>query len=147
MNFMPLLSRIFLTAAVVLLAASLQAATPAVTVATQAGTTPPLVNLGASSEVAYLQQVYATLATADHDYKGHRVKAMKAIEAACKLLGSNVKGDGKGHEKQALSDAQLREAMGMLQQARGIVAGRGQQKVLAHIDTAIKELSIALTIR
>ncbi len=144
MNLNHLPFRIFAASAVILCAASLHAATLG---SAQAGANPPLVKLGASSEVAYLQQVYSTLAVADHDYKGHRVKAMKAIEAACKLLGGDIHGDGKGHEKQALSDAQLREALGMLQQARGIVASRGQKKVLAHIDTAIKELSIALTIR
>ena len=139
-------ARILLASAFLLIAANLQAASTATAAAVQAGANPPLVNLGVSSEVGYLQQVYATLATADHDYKGHRVKAMKAIEAACKLLGSGIGGDGKGREKQALSDAQLREAIAMLQNARGIVAARGQKKVLTHIDTAIKELSIALTI-
>jgi hypothetical protein len=139
-------SRTLFAAASLLIAANLQAATPTVTAAVQAAANPPLVNLGVSSEVGYLQQVYATLATADHDYKGHRVKAMKAIETACKLLGSGIGGDGKGHEKQALSDAQLREAIGMLQNASGIVAAQGQKKVLTHIDTAIKELNIALTI-
>jgi len=46
----------------------------------------PAAALTSPAAVASLRQSYATLAVADHDYKGHRVKAMKAIEAACKLL-------------------------------------------------------------
>jgi hypothetical protein len=39
---------------------------------------------------------------------------LKQIEAAAKLLGVNVRGDGKGHENQGVSDAQLRTAQGLL---------------------------------
>src|ERR1035438_285941 len=64
-----------------------------------------------------LVQAYTTLEHAAHDYKGHRVAAMKQIEAAAKLLGVKVRGDGKAHERQGVSDAQLRTAQGLLQQA------------------------------
>lgn len=43
-----------------------------------------------------LREAYDILARADHDYKGHRAKAMHEIEAAGKLIGMNVKGEGKG---------------------------------------------------
>jgi hypothetical protein len=90
-----------------------------------------------------LSQAYATLAQADHDYKGHRVAAMKQIEAAAKALGVNIRGDGKGHEAQGVSDAQLRTAQGLLEQARAGLTG----KPLKHLDRAIEQISIALTIK
>ena len=90
-----------------------------------------------------LSQAYATLAQADHDYKGHRVAAMKQIEAAGKALGVNIRGDGKGHEPQGVSDAQLRAAQGLLEQARAGLTG----KPLKHINRALDQISIALTIK
>ena len=108
----------------------------------------PLARLQAVSPVNTLRQAYLILRNADHDYKGHRVKAMKAIEAACTLLGTDISGDGKGREKQPISDAQLRQALSLVQQSEGQVpAGKGQKKILARIDKAISELNIALTIR
>jgi hypothetical protein len=108
----------------------------------------PAASSGAiAAEADLLRQAYGILASGDHDYKGHRVKAMKATEAAAKKLGVNLHGDGKGHEPQALSDAQLRNAQSLLQQLRSSVSGRGQKKVVKHVDHAIKEISIALSIR
>jgi hypothetical protein len=90
-----------------------------------------------------LVQAYTTLEHADHDYKGHRVAAMKQIEAAAKLLGVKVRGDGKGHEPQRVSDAQLHTAQGLLQQAKPGLSG----KPLKHVNKALHELSIALSIK
>lgn len=99
------------------------------------------------SEAGLLQAAYNTLSVADHDYKGHRVKAMKHIEAAAKLLGLNLQGDGKGHEKQFVSDAQLREAQTQLQQVSSSLTGRKQPRVAKQVDAAITEISTALSIR
>jgi hypothetical protein len=90
-----------------------------------------------------LRQAYRTLEQADHDYKGHRVAAMKHIEAAGKALGVNVRGDGRGHEKQGVSDAQLAAAQGLLEQARAGLTG----KPLRQVNKAINELSTALKIK
>jgi len=90
-----------------------------------------------------LVQAYTTLERADHDYKGHRHAAMKQIEAAAKLLGVNVRGDGRGHEKQGVSDAQLRAAQALLEQARPGLSG----KPLVHVNKALRQLSIALSIK
>jgi hypothetical protein len=90
-----------------------------------------------------LVRAYTTLEQADHDYKGHRKAAMKQIEAAAKLLGVKVRGDGKGHEKQGVSDAQLRTAQGLLQQAQSGLRG----KPLGHVNKAQQQLSIALSIK
>jgi len=96
-----------------------------------------------SGSGALLSEAYATLSVADHDYKGHRIEAMKQIEAAGKLLGVNVRGDGKGHEKQGTSDEQLRTAQGLLQQASSGLSG----KALKHVNNAIKQISTALAIK
>ena len=90
-----------------------------------------------------LTQAYVTLLVADHDYKGHRIEAMKQIEAAGKVLNVNVHGDGKGHEQQGTSDAQLRTAQGLLQQASSGLSG----KALKHVNNAIKQISTALAIK
>jgi len=90
-----------------------------------------------------LRDAYVTLAQADHDYKGHRAAAMKHIEAAGKPLGVNVRGDGRGHEHQGVSDEQLRIARGMLEQARGQLKGTS----LKHVNKAIQEINVALKIR
>ncbi len=90
-----------------------------------------------------LAQAYGSLAAADHDYKGHRAAAMKQIEEAGKLLGVNVRGDGKNHEPQRESDAHLRNAESLLQEARGDLSG----KPLKHVEAALKDLSVALSIK
>ena len=90
-----------------------------------------------------LVQAYAVLEKADHDYNGHRIAAMKQIEAAGKLSGVNVRGDGKGHEKQGISDEQLRTAKGLLEQAQGGLTGRAKK----HVNKAIGDLSTALKIK
>ena len=95
-----------------------------------------------SPSAGLLVQAYTTLEQADHDYKGHRIAAMKQIEAAAKLLGVKVRGDGRGHEKQGVSDAQLRTAQGLLQQAQPGLSG----KALRHVNKALQQLSIALSI-
>jgi hypothetical protein len=95
------------------------------------------------SALMLLDDAYATLAQADHDYKGHRVAAMKQIEAAVKELGGKISGHGKGHEPQGTSDAQLRAAQGLLQQASGGLSG----KTLKHVTAASKQLTTALAIR
>src|SRR5579883_472874 len=87
-----------------------------------------------------LIQAYANLEMADHDYHGHRADAMKQIEAAGKELGVNIRGDGKGHEKQGVSDTQLQNAKGLLEQAKVGLKG----KPLKHVNAAIHQINVAL---
>ena len=94
-------------------------------------------------EAGMLREAYGLLSVADHDYKGHRIKAMKEIEVAAKHLGISLRGDGKGHERQGTSDAQLRAAAALLQQAGGGLRGHG----LEHIKLACEQLNVALAIR
>ncbi len=99
------------------------------------------------NEVQTLRSAYLILVMADHDYKGHRVRAMHAIEGACDILGTDIRGDGKGHEKQGVSDEQLHQAAQMLQDALGMAQSNHQKKVVNHINRAIEQLNIALSIK
>ena len=101
----------------------------------------------AFSEAQTLTSAYLILATGDHDYKGHRVKAMHQIEAAGKLLGVNLHGDDKDRQKQALSDDKLREVRGMLETVLGAAEVKSQPHVSKHISAAIKQIDEALSIR
>jgi hypothetical protein len=134
-------------AAMLSAALNLHASTPAMQNMLANDADAPLIRLG-GGEVATLEQAYDTLAVADHDYKGHRVKAMKAIAAACKLLGTDISGRGRGHEAQPLSDEQLRQVLATIEQVRGSLAAAGAQPaVVKHLDVAINQLSTALSIK
>ena len=100
-----------------------------------------------NSELGLLRRTYHTLKIADHDYDGHRAKAMHSIEAACDMLGTNIRGDGKGDERQAVSDDQLRQGLRDLQEAHNMASAQKQQKVLVHIDKAIDDLGLALGVK
>jgi hypothetical protein len=99
----------------------------------------------ATGDVQTLTQAYSTLASADHDYKGHRIKAMHAIKKAARMMGQRLGGDGKAKEPQSLSDEQLRGVQSMLQKVRGTVGGRNSQRVVQHINEAIQHLTVALS--
>lgn len=109
--------------------------------------TQPLAVGEKTTQVQQLQQAYHILEVADHDYKGHRKKAMGHIERACKELGVKPHGDGKGREPQGTSDAQLREAQSMLQQARATASANNLKQVVKHIDNALEEINTALKIK
>ncbi|HUE16296.1 MAG TPA: hypothetical protein VMR25_19135 [Planctomycetaceae bacterium] len=100
-----------------------------------------------TGDVQTLTQAYSTLASADHDYQGHRIKAMEAIRKAARLMGQKIAGDGKAKEQQAVSDTQLRGVQTMLQKVRGSVSGRNQQRVVQHINEAMHHLTVALSIK
>jgi hypothetical protein len=100
-----------------------------------------------SGDIQTLTQAYSTLATADHDYHGHRAKAMHAIKKAAKMMGQKLGGDGKGKEQQTLSDSQLKGVQGMLQKVKGSVSGGKQQRVVQHLNEAIHELTVALSVK
>lgn len=97
----------------------------------------------AAGPVTLLDDAYATLAQAKHDYKGYRVKAMKQIELALGEKGAKVSGKGTVREPQGTSDAQLRAAQVLIQQAVPQLAG----KALKHAKTAISQISTALSIK
>jgi hypothetical protein len=99
------------------------------------------------SEAKVLTRAYLILATGDHDYKGHRVKAMHQIEAAAKLLGVDLGGDAKDRQKQVLSDDKLRDARGLLEIVLNSAEVKAQPRISKHITEAINQIDVALTIR
>jgi hypothetical protein len=130
---------------------SLRAATPATTQMLNGSIAVPnqfqTVAFSDSAEAGMLQSAYLILATGDHDYKGHRVRAMHQIEAAAKLLGMNLSGDAKDKQPQSLSDAKLREAQGLLQNVLGASEVKNEKRVTKHVTEAINQINIALSIR
>ena len=94
-----------------------------------------------------MRDAYDILATGDHDYDGHRVKAMRSIEMAAKRLGVILRGDDKDRPRQALSDEKLREAQGLLQNVVGAAEVKNQRRVVWRINEAVGEINTALTIR
>jgi hypothetical protein len=113
--------------------------------------------------VAQLRATRALLHQADHDYKGHRVKAMHEITEAIHALHPPsakhkktqpqvaVKKSGPGgNEPQAVSDAQLRQAITQLQGVQGQLGSATTGNVAAAsaaVTRAIQELKIALSIK
>jgi hypothetical protein len=125
-------------------------------------------------EAQSLRQAYLALASANHDYDGHRVKAMIAVKGALKALDEVVMNNGTAeqkaattqgqaavanagagakqtptvHEKQTNSDEVLQQAAQTLQQVRATMITNKQRKNLVnHIDTALSEIAMALKIR
>lgn len=97
-----------------------------------------------TKEADMLHRAYRILASGDHDYHGHRVEAMRQIKRAANLLGLDLSGDDKVHEKQFLSDDRLRDARSLLQSVRGASEVKDQRRVTDHLDSAIKEIDSAL---
>ena len=96
-----------------------------------------------ANAVGLLDQAYSLLSSADHDYSGHRARAMHHIEQAARALGSKLNGDGKTQEAQGTSDGQLKNAQALLQQAAGGLAGVPHH----HVEEAIRQLNFALAVK
>lgn len=124
-------------------------------------------------EAEMLRKAFILLAGANHNYNGHRGWAMNALKAGCQILDDGVLKHGSAsqkaatkrenavagraeiaarrtpavHEPQAVSDAQLRMAGELLAQVRPMLVTHKQKRVLGHVDTAIKEITLALKVR
>jgi hypothetical protein len=103
--------------------------------------------------VAELHQIKALLDRANRDYAGHRAKAVEAISAAIKALphhhSKGTSGAGGG-EAQALSDAQLQEAikaLGVVEAQLASSSSKHAARAIGHINQAGKEIQVALTIK
>jgi len=152
MNTLSTITRIVVCGGLLAGATSLHAvtttATPqALTVAPAAPYQFETVVFSDSAEAGMLHRAYHILATGDHDYKGHRAKAMHAVEAAAKLLGLDLHGDYKGHEVQVLSDDKLREAKGLIANVLLNAEVKGQPHVTKHLNKAIDEINAGLADR
>jgi hypothetical protein len=100
-----------------------------------------------ATEYNQLRQAYLTLAMADHDYKGHRVKAMHAVEAACDILGYNIRDEGKGKQPQPTSDAEMKQAQQTIQTVQSQASSNNQTRVANHLERAVNEINLALSIK
>jgi hypothetical protein len=125
-------------------------------------------------EAQVLRQAYMSLASGNHDYNGHRAKAMTAVRSALKILDGVVLKNGNAqqkatttqgqaavakaeaaakqtpalHEDQASSDKLLQQAAQTLTQVRAtMVTNKQRPKVLGYVDTALSEIATALKIR
>lgn len=100
------------------------------------------------ADVQAVTQAYRLLSQADHDYQGHRAKAMKHLHQAGRVLGVSLKGDGKNKEQQGTSDSQLKQAQTTLQQmTANNAAGKRHQRAMQHVNSALSEISTALSIK
>jgi hypothetical protein len=125
------------------------------------------------NEAEALREAYLLLAAANHDYDGHRAKAMKQIQEAVGILDRSVMKKGteaqkeatviedtkelrakviakhvpKVHEGQAQSDAQLRAAADLLLKVESALVAGKQKKVLSHVEHAGREIVAALKVR
>jgi len=113
--------------------------------AAKSGAQKPANSNAASAEVQTLRQAYSLLSAADHDYQGHRARAMRLIEMACRVLGSSVKGDGTGDEPQSQSDSQVQQALSLLKGVESTVAS-SNARAGKHLSRAIQELNAALSV-
>jgi hypothetical protein len=111
----------------------------------------PVANRGtpanpADSQAVY--QAYRLLSQADHDYQGHRAKAMEHLRKAGRTLGISLKGDGKSQEQQGTSDSQLKQAQTTLQtMTKNGVNSRRHQRAMTHVNSALAEIETALSVK
>ena len=99
------------------------------------------------AEINGLRNAYIGLVRGDHDYKGHRARALKHVETAAQHLGLNISGDGKARQPQKNSDADLAGARAALVPVLDIAKSQGQPLIEKEVAAAIKEIDIALKIR
>jgi hypothetical protein len=124
-------------------------------------------------EGALLKEAYIYLAMANHNYDGHRAKAMNHVQEAAKILDAKILKNGtdgqkvlalqqdvkayeakflaklspKEREPQALSDAQMAQGLRLLHEVKPILVKRKQTRVLNQVDTAIAEVAKGLASR
>ena len=119
-----------------------------------------------------LRQAYILMAGANHDYNGHRVRAMHQIEMAVRILDKNIfkngthgqkvlalqeeiavaraklaaANDAAVHERQALSDLQMKLALKAIVHVRPAMVQTKQGNVVRHLDEARKQIVLALKV-
>lgn len=115
--------------------------------------------------VAQLRAALGLLGRSDHDYEGHRVKAMNLVGTAIRHLqptGANpalvaqapagAGGKARGNPlPQATSDAHLRDALHALNAVHSHLfingSTTGHARALTSVDGAVQELNLALKTR
>ena len=113
--------------------------------ATQPGVYPfETIAFSDSKEANMMIDAYDILASSDHDYDGHRAKAMKQVEAAAKALGVKLHGDDHDRQKQVMSDQKMQLAADKLSKVLENSEVKGQPKISKHISEAIHQIDLAL---
>ena len=112
-----------------------------------AGNSYQMVAFGDTAEAKMLRDVYITLATGDHDYKGHRAAAMFQVKAAADLLGLDLGGDTMTRQPQVLSDDKMRDSKLKIAQVMGAAEVKDQQKVVKHLEEAVHQINLGLGIK
>jgi hypothetical protein len=87
-----------------------------------------------------LRHAFWLLENADHDYAGHRIKAIEQIRKAGEIIGMELHGKGYGGAEPPKSDERLHRARVLLQE----VAEESGGKEHEHLHKAIHELDDAL---
>jgi hypothetical protein len=124
-------------------------------------------------EGTLLKEAYIYLSMANHDYNGHRHRAMGHLQEAAKILDEKMlkKGtDGQKtlalkqdieayrakflakhsptvHEPQALADLQMEAGLKLLTEVKPLLEQRKQTRVLNFVDKAIAEVNRGLAYR
>lgn len=97
-----------------------------------------------SAEAGMMINAYDILASSDHDYGGHRVKAMRQVEAAAKLLGVKLHGDDHDRQHQVISDEKMQSAANLLSQVLENAAVKGEPRISKHVSEAINQINRGL---
>lgn len=101
-----------------------------------------------SAEAGMLRRSYWILDSANKDYDGHRVKAMKQIKTAAGLLGLDLNaGDDRSRERQVWSDDRLRTADDLLSHVLNAAGVKDQPRISKHVSEAMNQISLALSVR
>jgi hypothetical protein len=91
-----------------------------------------------------LVHAYVLIKHANHNYEGHRARALEHLQAAGKALNLNLEGDANERERQWQSDQMLAEARHLLYHARGAFERHDRDIAAAHVDKAIDEIDRAI---
>ena len=107
--------------------------------------------------ISLLRAVHHKLHEADHDYDGHRHRALEHVGSALGHLGSsaeapNRSGPGRRNSPQSVSDAIMRETRASLEMIKGRFAvgtgvAKGHSEARGAVDAAIREIGLALAVR
>lgn len=91
-----------------------------------------------------LVHAYVLLKHANHNYEGHRARALEHLQAAGKALNLTLEGDADNRERQWKSDQMMAEARHLLYHARGAFERHDRDIAAAHVDKAIEEIDRAI---
>ncbi len=107
--------------------------------------------------ISLLRAAHHKLHEADHDYDGHRHRALEHVGSALGHLGSSAQapmraGQGRRNTPQSVSDAIMREARGSLDTIKNRLASlgasfKGHGEAHRAVDAAVREIDLALRVR